>query len=278
MERRERSSRGKDCLREDFEAHSNGIRDTNESKITARERATDATLAAMSGQGGAGPKVKKGQMEDWNGKGEISVKRAADDAVCLYIVVTRTLETLCEHHFFLNMLRAVNAAGPNYPPPPSVATLEALGCCDMMTVCAHPKRGYVGGAGLLACKQQIEKGLMPITKTWKEIGVTIAGDMMTDKIGRVRMNIISINVSGAIFQEAVDCKVEIKSGVFIVRVLQSIIEKVGSEHIVAICMDGGSNYVSAGKLLQKNPHIEIVPCATHVLDLLMEDFSKMDWA
>ncbi|CAI5480502.1 unnamed protein product [Closterium sp. Yama58-4] len=51
------------------------------------------------------------------------------------------------------------------------------------------------------------------------------------------------------------------------------------EHVVAICTDGGSNYVSAGKLLQKKyPHLEFVPCATHVLDLLLEDFGGMDWA
>ncbi|CAI5988945.1 unnamed protein product [Closterium sp. NIES-65] len=44
-------------------------------------------------------------------------------------------------------------------------------------------------------------------------------------------------------------------------------------------MDGGSNYASACKLQQAQwPHIEHVPCATHVLDLLMEDIGKMEWA
>ncbi|CAI5980263.1 unnamed protein product [Closterium sp. NIES-65] len=68
-------------------------------------------------------------------------------------------------------------------------------------------------------------------------------------------------------------------GAFIVNILQPIIEKVGPEHVVAICTVGGSNYVSAGKMLQKKyPHIEIVLCPTHVLDLLMEEFGKMNWA
>ncbi|CAI5970697.1 unnamed protein product [Closterium sp. NIES-64] len=44
-------------------------------------------------------------------------------------------------------------------------------------------------------------------------------------------------------------------------------------------MDGGSNYASACKLLQAEwPHIEHVPCAAHVLGLLMEDIGKMEWA
>ncbi|CAI5512376.1 unnamed protein product [Closterium sp. Naga37s-1] len=175
--------------------------------MTARkdkERALDAALTAVSGQGGAEPKAKKGRMEDWYGEGGKTAKRAADDSICLFIAGTRTAEIICQHPLFLNMLRAVNAAGPGYVPP---------------------KRGYVGGAGLLACKQQIEKGLAPITKTWKETGMTIASDMMRDKSGRAQMNIVCINASGAVFQEAVDCKAETKTGAFIVSVLRPIIEK-----------------------------------------------------
>ncbi|CAI5457470.1 unnamed protein product [Closterium sp. Yama58-4] len=102
---------------------------------------------------------------------------------------------------------------------------------------------------------------------------------MRDKSGRAQMNIICINDSGAVFQGAVDCKAETKHGAFIVRILEPIIEKIGPQHVVAFCTDGGSNYVSPGKKLQKiYPHLEIVPCATHVLDLLMEDIGGMDWA
>ncbi|CAI7924105.1 unnamed protein product [Closterium sp. NIES-53] len=152
----------------------------------------------------------------------------------------------------------VSAAGPNYVPP---------------------KRHYVGGAGLLECKQRIEKALSPVTRSWRETGVTIASDMMQDKGGRAQMNIICINDIGAVFVEAVDCKAATKRGVFIVGVLQPIIERIGPEHVVALCTDGGSNYKAAGKLLQKAwPHLDLVSRATHVLDLLMEDIGKMDWA
>ncbi|GJP65915.1 hypothetical protein CLOP_g22814, partial [Closterium sp. NIES-67] len=54
---------------------------------------------------------------------------------------------------------------------------------------------------------------------------------------------------------------------------------VGVENIVAFCTDGGSNYHSACRLLiAENPRIEHVPCATHVLDLLMEDVGRQAWA
>ncbi|CAI7862601.1 unnamed protein product [Closterium sp. NIES-53] len=93
------------------------------------------------------------------------------------------------------------------------------------------------------------------------------------------MNIICINDTGAVFVEVVDCKAATKSGAFIVGVLRPIIERIGEEHVVALCTDGDSNYKAAGKLPQKEwPHLDFVLCATHVMDLLMEDIGKMDWA
>ncbi|CAI5471796.1 unnamed protein product [Closterium sp. Yama58-4] len=232
-----------------------------EAKIRARNqkaRATSAAIAAVSSTSEAGGKGKRGRMEDFYGEGGLAARRAADEAIVLYLAGTRTSEAQCEHPLFLNMLRAVTAAGSGYVPP---------------------KRHYVGGAGLLKCKQKIEKALSPVTKSWTETGVTIASDMMQDKSGRAQMNVICINDTGAVFVEAVDCKAVTKSGKFIASVLRPIIERIGAEHVVALCTDGGSNYKKAGKLLQKEwPHLDLVPCATHVMDLLMEDVGKMDWA
>ncbi|CAI5475978.1 unnamed protein product [Closterium sp. Yama58-4] len=199
-----------------------------EDKIRARNqkaRAPNAAIAAVSGRSEAKGKGKRGRMEDLYGEGGMAARWAADEAIVLYLAGTRTSESQCEHPLFLNMLRAVTAAGPNYVPP---------------------TRHYVGGAGLHECKQRIEKALSPVTKSWRETGVTIASDMMQDKGGRA--------------------------------VLRPIIERIGAGHVVALCTDGGSNYKTVGKLLQKEwPHLDLVPCATHVLDLLMEDIGKMDW-
>ncbi|CAI5964276.1 unnamed protein product [Closterium sp. NIES-64] len=106
-----------------------------------------------------------------------------------------------------------------------------------------PKRGYVGGAGLK------------------------------------KANILLVNDSGAVFEQAVDCNMESKTGGYIASLLRPVIDKVGPENVVAVCIDGGSNYASAARKIASTwPHIEHVPCATHVLDLLMEDVGKMGWA
>ncbi|CAI7789066.1 unnamed protein product [Closterium sp. NIES-53] len=203
-----------------------------EAKIRARNqkaRATNAAIAALSGKSAAKGKGKRVRMEDFYGEGGVAARRATDEAIVLYLAGTRTSESQCEHPLFLNMLRAVTVADPNYVPP---------------------KRHYVGGAGLLECKQRIEEALSPVTRSWRETGVTIASDMMQDKGGRAQMNIICINDNGAVFVEAVDCEAATKSGVFIVGVLRSIIERIGAEHVVALCTDGGSNYKAASVYTQ----------------------------
>ncbi|CAI7735440.1 unnamed protein product [Closterium sp. NIES-54] len=211
---------------------SSEIREMFEAKIRARNqkaRATNAAIAALSGKSAAKGKGKRVRMEDFYGEGGVAARRATDEAIVLYLAGTRTSESQCEHPLFLNMLRAVTVADPNYVPP---------------------KRHYVGGAGLLECKQRIEEALSPVTRSWRETGVTIASDMMQDKGGRAQMNIICINDNGAVFVEAVDCEAATKSGVFIVGVLRSIIERIGAEHVVALCTDGGSNYKAASVYTQ----------------------------
>ncbi|CAI5973353.1 unnamed protein product [Closterium sp. NIES-64] len=101
-----------------------------------------------------------------------------------------------------------------------------------------PKRRYIGGAGLAKCRQRIEAALAPNSASWRRDGVTVASDMFFDKTGRLQANVLLINDSGAVSNYAAACR----------------------------------------ELMTEYHHIEHIPCATHVLDLLMEDIGKMGWA
>ncbi|CAI7848681.1 unnamed protein product, partial [Closterium sp. NIES-53] len=142
-----------------------------------------------------------------------------------------------------------------------------------------PNRHFIGGAGLKKVRQKLEEALAPVAASWKRDGVTVSSDMMTDRCGRPQANVLLVNDSGAVFEQAVDCHMESKTGGYIASLLRPVIDKVGPENVVAICTDGGSNYASAARKIASTwPHIEHVPCATHVLDLMMEDVGKMGWA
>ncbi|CAI5994561.1 unnamed protein product [Closterium sp. NIES-64] len=72
---------------------------------------------------------------------------------------------------------------------------------------------------------------------------------------------------------------ELKTGRYIANILCPVIDKVGPENVVAVCTDCSNSYALADKKIATTwPHIEHVPFATHVLDLIMEDVGKMSWA
>ncbi|CAI5502841.1 unnamed protein product [Closterium sp. Naga37s-1] len=109
------------------------------------------------------------------------------------------------------------------------------------------------------CRKPVESAFVPIAESWKRDGVTIASDMMTDRCGRPQANILLVNDSGAVFTEAVDCKMETKMGGFIASILSPVVDKTGPENVVALCTDGGSTYASAVKnVITRWPHIEHV--------------------
>ncbi|CAI5479427.1 unnamed protein product [Closterium sp. Yama58-4] len=142
-----------------------------------------------------------------------------------------------------------------------------------------PKRSYIGGAGLKKVRRKMEAALAPVAASWKRDSVTVLSDIITDRCGGPQANILLVNDSGAVFEQAVDCHMESKIGGYIASLLRPVIDKVGPGNAVAVCIDGDSNYASATKKIASTwPHIEHVPCATHVLDLLMEDVGKMGWA
>ncbi|CAI5521493.1 unnamed protein product [Closterium sp. Naga37s-1] len=217
-----------------------------------KRRATSAAVAAVQAGGG------KRRITDYLEGDAAAAKRDAHEGLALMFAACRIPEITINHPLFVNAMLLVNRAGPGYVPP---------------------KRSFIGGAGLVAVRKGIEQGLMGIKTSWKKTGVTIASDMMTDKCGRAQANVLLINDSGAVFKEAIDCGMERKTGGYVAGILQPVVEEVGPENVVAFCMDGGLNYaVAVQELIAKWPHIQQVPCATHVMDLLQEDVGKMGWA
>ncbi|CAI5930946.1 unnamed protein product [Closterium sp. NIES-65] len=231
------------------------IRKKYEAQAAVKEEKQRAVLAAIASVKAGG---KRARMTDYLEGDAAAAKREAHEGLALMIAVCRLPENLIEHPLFVYSMHLVARAGKGYVPP---------------------RRTYIGGAGLLACRKGIDAGLMGIKASWKKTGVTIASDMMTDKCGRPQANVLLVNDAGAVLKECVDCNMEKKTGGYIAGILKPVVEEVGPENVVAFCMDGGSNYASAcRKLIKMWPHIQQVPCATHVMDLMMEDVGKMGWA
>ncbi|CAI7758936.1 unnamed protein product [Closterium sp. NIES-54] len=191
-----------------------------EAKAAAAEekrRAAAEAVAAVKANG-----VKRARITDYLDGDAAARKREADEALALAWAALHIPEHHIDHPLMVNALNLVKRAGVDYVPP---------------------KRKYIGGAGLLSCRNGIEQD---------------------GRDGFVRHD------DGPQRQAA--------GQRYVAGILRPVVE-VGPENVVAFCMDGGSNYAVAVKqLIREWPHIQDVPCATHVLDLLMEDVGKMGWA
>jgi len=85
---------------------------------------------------------------------------------------------------------------------------------------------------------------------------------------------------GTNFLRAVDAGKAGRSitGEFIFRHIRQAILDVGAENVVQVITDNASNCVAMGKMVEDEfPSICWTPCASHCLDLLMEDIAKLPW-
>ena len=58
--------------------------------------------------------------------------------------------------------------------------------------------------------------------------------------------------------------------------MNKIVEEVGEENIVQVVTDNEASFKAGGMLLmEKNKHLFWSPCATHCIDLMLEDIGNM---
>ncbi|CAI5941296.1 unnamed protein product [Closterium sp. NIES-64] len=185
-------------------------------KRGAAAAAIHSALDAVSGN-----PEKKSKITDFFGNEATCAKEDADNALCLLFAALKLPERIADDPVFRYAVQCIARAGPGYVPP---------------------KRRYIGGAGLKKVRQKMEVALAPIAASWKRDGVTVSSDMMTDRCGRPQANVLLVNDSGVVFEQAVDCNMESKTGGYIASLLRPVIDKEGPENVVAVYTDGGSKW------------------------------------
>jgi hypothetical protein len=128
--------------------------------------------------------------------------------------------------------------------------------------------------------KKVETAIKEWNQSKEEFGVSLSSDGWTSNNWRNFMNIVVMTNNGAYFQDAIDtaeCETPRgKDAAFVVSIIIKAIEDIGPKHVVSIVTDGASVMKAAwDRVTQKFPHIVCQWCASHVLDLLMEDIGKM---
>lgn len=94
------------------------------------------------------------------------------------------------------------------------------------------------------------------------------------------INILVSSCAGTTLLRVVDASAPGLSitGEWIYSHIKKAIEEVGPHNVVQIITDNGSNCAKMGEFVEQDyPSIVWTPCASHSLDLVMEDIAKLPW-
>jgi hypothetical protein len=107
---------------------------------------------------------------------------------------------------------------------------------------------------------------------------TVTSDGWSDTRNRPLLNVLLVSPKGEKFIKAVDTSGETKDAAHIAGKICEAIEEIGPEHICQVITDSAASCKAAGRIIEERyPHITWTPCTPHCLDLLLEDFGKLDW-
>ncbi|EOY23434.1 hypothetical protein SCA6_004698 [Theobroma cacao] len=115
-------------------------------------------------------------------------------------------------------------------------------------------------------------------KEWATTGCTIIADTWTDNKSRALINFLVSSPSRTFFHKSVDASSYFKNTKCLADLFDSVIQDFGPENVVQIIMDSSFNYTGiSNHILQNYGTIFVSPCASQCLNLILEEFSKVDW-
>jgi hypothetical protein len=161
------------------------------------------------------------------------------------------------HPSFTAAVRATSLARFDYEPPSYHA---------MRTTLIEPTKKHVEAEVKKPTKQSIEV-----------YGATICTDGWDNITRRPLMNVMLLCLAGDIFLGSIDTTGNKKTKAYIAIELKKFIKDVGPRFVTQICTDNATNMLGAmDDIVTTYPHISKQGCAAHALDLILEDWAKID--
>ncbi|XP_026422447.1 uncharacterized protein LOC113318494 [Papaver somniferum] len=129
---------------------------------------------------------------------------------------------------------------------------------------------------LISEKQRIQKDVVSVQRHyWREYGCTLMYDGWKSKNNRTIVNFLVYSGSGITFLKSVDIEHNRLTTKYLITLFKPVIDDVGPRNIVQLVTDQGSQFKAAGKRLASEYGTFFwVPCAAHILDLILQDMEK----
>ncbi|GMH04257.1 hypothetical protein Nepgr_006096 [Nepenthes gracilis] len=138
----------------------------------------------------------------------------------------------------------------------------------------HDLRGCVLKSLLEEGKTQIDH----YARTWGRTGCSIlVEEWCTDK-GMILANFLVYCPEGTMFLKSADITNIANSSDTLFELLKEVVEEVGVRNVLQVITSSEEQYVVAGrKLSDAYPTLYWAPCAAGSLDLILDDFGKIEW-
>ncbi|KAF9587997.1 hypothetical protein IFM89_006876 [Coptis chinensis] len=181
-------------------------------------------------------------------------KEVADAMGVKFLVANNLAFNILRSHKLREWCLAIGKYGEGYVPPGSeTARTKILG----------------------SLKDEATMYVKSVQESWEDTGCTLMSDGWTDARRRHHVNLLASSPSGIVFLKSEVVK-EKQTGEYLANFIMSTMEEIGSHNMVQVVTDKASNYGSAGAIIQSRyPHVFKTSCATHCIDLILEDIDKL---
>ncbi|KAH9625387.1 hypothetical protein KSS87_011458 [Heliosperma pusillum] len=173
--------------------------------------------------------------------------------------------------FFENRLDFSVARSPSYQLMIDAVVNCGSGFCG-------PSAEALKGTWVDQVKSEMNLGLKEVEKEWARTGCTIIADTWTDNKSKALINFLVSSPSRTFFHKSVDASSYYKNGKSLADLFDSVIQEIGQENVVQIIVDGALSYSGiANHILQNYGMVFVSPCASHCVNMILDDFCKIDW-
>lgn len=126
--------------------------------------------------------------------------------------------------------------------------------------------------------QEVRSDVDQCMGSWGKSGCSVLADEWTSDNGKMFLNFSVYCPEGLMFLKSFDVTNIVNSIEALFTVFKEVVEEVGVRNVLQVVTKNEGCYVEVGKQITECfPTIFWTPCATHCVDLILEDFRELEW-
>ncbi|XP_076954720.1 uncharacterized protein LOC143629296 isoform X1 [Bidens hawaiensis] len=174
--------------------------------------------------------------------------------------------------FFLDAGVPLDAVNSTYFQP-MIDTIVSQGS-GVVGPSYHDLRSWV----LKNTVQEVRSDVDQCMGSWGKSGCSVLADEWVSENGKVFLNFSVYCPEGLMFLKSFDATNVMNSSEALFTLFKEVVEEVGVRNVLQIVTKNEGRYVEVGKHITGNfPTIFWTPCATHCVDMILDDFRQLEW-